>query len=177
MSDALNHSRILVADDQPDVARTLCTPLRRAGAMLTFVSNGEEVFTKLEERPFDLLVVDMKMSPGEWGGLWLLRELREGGWHVPALVLSGEGTKKQTIEALRFGAVDWIDKSEAFSELEEHCEAILQHAISDGLDNAAARLPTPLAHRLAAYSRAIGTEKQAFEGQHQTRAPVDRFHN
>lgn len=164
MSAALRRSRILVADDQPDVARTLCTPLRHAGAILTFVSNGEEVSAKLEEGPFDLLVVDMKMLPGEWGGLWLLRELREGGWQVPALVLSGEGTKRQTVEALRLGAVDWIDKSEAASELEGHCEAILQHAMSDALDHAAARLPTPVAHRLAAYSRAMGTEKQAFEG-------------
>jgi CheY-like chemotaxis protein len=164
VSVALDRSRILVADDQPDVARTLCMPLRRAGAMLTFVSDGRKAFSQLGVEPFDLVILDMKMPPGEWGGLWLLSKLRDDQWKIPVLVLSGEGTKTQTIEALRLGASDWIDKSEASSELQAHCQKLLEQAFSEGLDRAAFRLPTALAHRLVAYARSIDTERHSGEG-------------
>lgn len=164
MSTTLSRFRILVADDQLDVARTLCRTLQSHGALFTFVSDGQQAYARVDAEPYDLLIVDMKMPPGEWGGLWLLKELRDRGWRLPVLVLSGEGTKRQAIEALRSGAIDWIDKSSAGEELEERCIIALDHAVRDGLEHAAANLPTPLAQRLAAYSRQMGTEWQGIEG-------------
>ena len=79
-------------------------------------------------------------------------------------MLSGEGTKRQAIEALRNGAIDWIDKSSAGEELEERCLIALNQAIEEGLEHAVAHLPTPLALQLAAYSRQVGTEWQCTEG-------------
>jgi CheY-like chemotaxis protein len=131
---------------------------------LTYVPDGREAYARVEAEPYDLIIVDMKMPPEEWGGLWLLKELRDRGWRFPAIVLSGEGTKRQTIEALRNGAVDWIDKSSAGEELEERVPALLRGAINAGLEKASVNLPTPLARRLEAYSRQIGTEWQAIEG-------------
>ena len=66
----LSRVRILVADDQVDVARTLCSALRRHGALLTFVADAEQAYTRVDAEPYDLLIVDMKMPPGEWGSLW-----------------------------------------------------------------------------------------------------------
>ena len=84
---------------------------------------------------------------------------------VPAIVVSGEGTKRQTIEALRLGAIDWIDKSAASIELEERCRIALDDALGHGPRNGAANhLPTPVAQRLAGYSQRIGTDWQAIEG-------------
>jgi DNA-binding response OmpR family regulator len=160
----LTRAHILVADDQPDVARTLCNPLKHAGAILDFVSDGEHAYRKVDSRSFDLLIIDMKMPPNEWGGLWLLKKLGDGGWKIPALVLSGEGTKRQTIEALRLGASDWIDKSAAAAELEERCLATLVKTYSEALAAAAMRLPTVLASRLVQYSRTTNLEKRAAEG-------------
>jgi CheY-like chemotaxis protein len=95
-----------VADDQSDVARTLCRPLHNAGARLRFVDNGRAALEQIATRPTDLVLVDMKMPPDEWGGLWLLQELQNGSWAVPAIALSGEGSKSQVIQALRLGAKD-----------------------------------------------------------------------
>ena len=110
---SLRSARILVADDQPDVARTLTEPLRAAGASLRFVSDGIEALDFLREGGYDLLIADMKMPPEDWGGLWLLRQLQQRDIKLPCLVLSGEGQQRETVEAMRLGAVDWIAKGEA----------------------------------------------------------------
>lgn len=164
MTSVFNRARILVCDDQADVARTLCAPIRQAGATIQFVEDGYAALDEIDRQPYELLVVDMKMPPGEWGGLWLLKQLRDGGWRIPAIVLSGEGTQRQTIEAMRLGAADWIDKAAADAELEYRCSTALQNAYIHGLDLATDRLPTPLARAMMKYSRAVAPDRRVVEG-------------
>jgi CheY-like chemotaxis protein len=99
---SLRGARILVADDQLDVARTLTEPLRAAGATLRFVSDGMEALDSIRAGGHDLLIADMKMPPHDWGGLWLLEQLKQRRYGIPCLVLTGEGQQRQTIEAMRF---------------------------------------------------------------------------
>ncbi|GAA3848994.1 response regulator [Streptomyces sedi] len=174
MTDEMTGVRILVADDQTDVARTLCGPLRKAGAQLRFAPDGQAALTETASRPFDLIIVDMKMPPEEWGGLWLLRQLSLGGWNIPTLVLSGEGSKQQVIEALRLGSTDWIDKDAAGEELLGRCARILRDRLEQALKLASTHLPSPLATRFARYARTIDPEKQVLEGLHTLEA-VLRF--
>ncbi|WP_078883273.1 MULTISPECIES: response regulator transcription factor [unclassified Streptomyces] len=174
MTDEMTGMRILVADDQIDVARTLCGPLRKAGAQLRFVPDGQAALAEAAARPFDLIIVDMKMPPEEWGGLWLLRQLILGGWKIPTLVLSGEGSKQQVIEALRLGSTDWIDKDAAGEELLGRCARIMRDSLEQSLQLASALLPSPLASRFARYARTIDPDKQVSEGLHTLEA-VLRF--
>ncbi|MCX4537817.1 response regulator (plasmid) [Streptomyces sp. NBC_00841] len=164
MTASLTRTRILVADDQSDVARTLCRPLQKAGARLHFVTDGHTALEEIAAQPYDLVLIDMKMPPDEWGGLWLLRELQNGGWGIPTLVLSGEGSKQQVIEAVRLGVTDWIVKDAAGEELLERCVKVLTDALDQSLDVAGARLPAPLAHRFARYDRSADPDKKVFEG-------------
>lgn len=166
MSIVLSRARILIADDQPDVARTLCHPLQRSGAVLKFVDDAIRAYDQIMAGAFDLAVVDMKMPPENWGGLWLLRKLRAGGFSIPVLVLSGEGTQQQTIEALNLGANGWINKSDVGTDLEERCINILERAYADSLERAAGCLPTPLSTRIATYSRVAGSEGHLTDGYH-----------
>ncbi|MCH6161581.1 response regulator [Streptomyces marispadix] len=174
MIQQLTNMRILVADDQTDVARTLCRPLQKAGARLRFAADGHAALQEITDRPFDLVLVDMKMPPAEWGGLWLLRQLKHGGWRIPSLVLSGEGSKQQVIEALRLDADDWIVKDAAGEELLERCLSTIADHLRQSLEFAAAQLPTPLAHRLARYARTDDPNKKVLEGLHTLEA-VLRF--
>jgi CheY-like chemotaxis protein len=162
LSDAL----ILVADDQIDVARTLCVPLKRAGATLRYAVGAREALSDIEHLPVDLLLVDMKMPPGEWGGLWLLRAMQTAGWAIPAVALSGEGSKRQVIEAQRLGALSWVDKDQAGEELLGQCVTILNSSHAQALDLAIARLPTLIAHRFAQYVQIIDAEKKINAGVH-----------
>lgn len=166
MIQELANLRILVADDQADVARTLCRPLQKAGARLRFTTDGYAALQEITTRPFDLILIDMKMPPDEWGGLWLLRQLKDNEWRIPSLVLSGEGSKQQVIEALRLGAADWVGKDNAGEELLERCVTALADRLGESLDTAAQNLPTPLAHRFARYARTTNPDNRVWEGLH-----------
>ncbi|KUL22683.1 response regulator transcription factor [Streptomyces regalis] len=174
MIQQLAGARILVADDQSDVARTLCRPLHKAGARLRFVADGHTALQEIATRPFDLILIDMKMPPEEWGGLWLLGQLKDGGWRLPSLVLSGEGSKQQVIEALRLDATDWVLKDHAGEELLERCAKVLSDRHDQALTLAGNDLPSPLAHRFARYERTADPGKKAIEGLHTLEA-IFRF--
>jgi CheY-like chemotaxis protein len=166
VTEPLSDTLILVADDQLDVIRTLCQPLHKAGASLRYVSDAYAALAALSAHPADLILADMKMPPEEWGGLWLLRELRKGGWTVPVVALSGEGSKRQVIEAQRLGANSWVDKDLAGEELLEQCVTLLTDTFEQALDLASLRLPTPLAYRFARYARTTDPDKRMNEGLH-----------
>jgi CheY-like chemotaxis protein len=174
MIQRLGGAHILVADDQLDVARTLCRPLQKAGARLRFVTDGQAALREISSRPFDLIIIDMKMPPEEWGGLWLLRQLREDSWRIPSLVLSGEGSKQQLIQATRQGATDWIDKDQAAEELLERCAHVLSERLAQAFTFAENHLPSPLAYRFARYGRTADPEKKITEGLH-TLESIFRF--
>lgn len=166
MTQPLSGTIILVADDQTDVVRTLCQPLQKAGASLQYVADAHAALLELAAHPADLILADMKMPPEEWGGLWLLRQLREGGWAIPVVALSGEGSKRQVIEAQRLGANSWVDKDQAGEELLEQCTTLLTDSFGQALDLASMRLPTPLAYRFARYARMTDPDKKMSEGLH-----------
>lgn len=166
MTHPLSDTIVLVADDQPDVVRTLCQPLNKAGAFLRYVADAHAALTELDAHPTDLILADMKMPPEEWGGLWLLRELRKGGWATPVVALSGEGSKRQVIEAQRLGANSWVDKDQAGEELLDQCATLLADSFGQALDHASLRLPTPLAYRFARYARTTDPDKRMSEGLH-----------
>lgn len=151
---------IIVADDQTDVAKTLTEPLKTAGASLQFATDGEQALQLVRAGGHDLLIVDMKMPPGDWGGLWLLKELQRVGIEMPALVLSGEGQRRQAVEALRCGATDWIDKADAHSELLMRCRQHMDLALDRAVEAVATGGPSPLAHAYARYQRSIGGDLQ-----------------
>ncbi|MFD3402168.1 response regulator transcription factor [Kribbella sp. NPDC058693] len=163
MRQTLRDVRILVADDQIEVARTLCEPLRSAGAAVQVVADGIQAYEAIRQGGFDLLVLDLKMPPDDWGGLWVMEQLRQAGLKVPVVVLSGEGGKQQTIQAMRLGAKEWIDKEDAFTDLLPRCTAVLEEANAEAFEGIAGSGPSPLAHRFARY-RAASEERVAAEG-------------
>ena len=164
MTQQLADVHVLVADDQPDVARTLCRPVERAGARVRFVDSGTAALAAASERPYDLIIVDMKMPPDDWGGLWLLDRLRTEGLRTPALVLSGEGAKEQTVRAMRLGAADWVDKDDASTELLDRCVAVHRGSLARALEEAAGQLPAPLAAHFERYRRAADVDRQVNTG-------------
>ncbi|WP_460806324.1 response regulator [Micromonospora zhanjiangensis] len=67
MNSILHEARILVADDQNDVARTLSEPLRLRGASVVHVTDGAQALKEVRRGGYDLALLDMKMPPGDWG--------------------------------------------------------------------------------------------------------------
>ncbi len=144
-SSANRRPRILFVDDQREVATTLAALLTSDGAECRFANDGETGLSRLMTEVFDLAVLDLRMPPGGWGGLWLLRELSRRGLTVDTLVLSGEAGQFETIEALRLGAHDFVVKDNASSELGDRVRGALNFGANARADFAARQLPTPVA--------------------------------
>lgn len=150
--------RILWADDQVDVARSLAE-LLQTDASLEFVTDGATALERIRTRTFDLAIVDLQMGPGEWGGLWLLEELGALAAAPPVLVLSGEGSQTETIRALRLGARDYVEKGRAQEDLRSRVETVTQTTVTERRTSLEAGLPMPVAlpYRRARTSRSPGS--------------------
>ena len=128
--------KICWADDDADLAATLASSLDGLQTQITFASSGEAALVALAADSFDVLLVDLQMPPGEWGGLWLLEQLRDMVNPPPALVLSSQGSQQETIKALRLGAVDYVEKHKSRDELVDRILATAEGGLAQIVDGA-----------------------------------------
>ncbi|MEU4383568.1 response regulator [Micromonospora echinofusca] len=117
--------RVLLVDDQENVARTMAGHLDPIGAQVEIAHDGESALTRLGAGHYDVVVTDLQMPPDTWGGLWLLRRLQEEGHRVPVVVLSGEGGFDQARVAFNAGATKYVTKANAAEELVTVVEEVL----------------------------------------------------
>lgn len=118
--------KVLWADDQVDVAKTFAQSLLPRFAEVDFAGSGDEALEKLTAQAFDVVLLDLAMPPGRWGGLWLLERLRSVIGKPPIIVVSGEGSQAETIKALRLGAADYVLKERLGDELNERIARVLE---------------------------------------------------
>jgi len=137
--------RVLFVDDQPNVAKTLSSLLPKDEFEVRFAESGDKGLERLRAEVFDLAIVDLRMPPEPWGGLWLLRELQSLGLKCDALVLSGEAGQKETIDALRLGALDFVIKENAATELADRVSKALADAESARAIYAEREIVSPIA--------------------------------
>jgi two-component system OmpR family response regulator len=116
---------ILVVDDDQEIRTHLAGYLERNGLRVTTLPDGRELLGTLEERPVDLLVLDL-MLPGV-DGLTLCREVRAAS-RVPILILSARAEDVDRIVGLEMGADDYLPKPFHPRELLARIRAILGRA-------------------------------------------------
>ena len=106
-------TRVLVADDQPDVLEALRWLLTGEGYEPEFVSSTEAVLERLRERPFDLLLMDLNYSRDTTSGregLELIPQVRAHDPSLPIVVMTGWGSVDTAVEAMRLGAKSFVQK-------------------------------------------------------------------
>ena len=99
---------VLVADDDPAVGKVLGALLTQAGIENRFVSSAAQALQALPERPFEVLVTDLRM-PG-MDGLELLRRVSESWPETAVVMLTAHGTVPLAVEAMKAGAADFVLK-------------------------------------------------------------------
>jgi two-component system response regulator AtoC len=106
--------RILVADDDAGIRSLLREFLEDEGYEISEAANGVAVLDALRNRADhspDLVLMDVRMP--DKSGLDVLREAPEGakaGGHLPIIVITGYGTSNVAIDAMQFGAYDYLVK-------------------------------------------------------------------
>src|SRR3970040_1518782 len=116
-------SRILVADDDESLVRTLTWILKEHGYDVAVAPGGEGLFAKLEETKPALLRLDMRMPKVD--GLQLLERLKQDDRYrdLPVLMVSSMPPEEATVRALGLGAADFISKPFRVRELLARVEA------------------------------------------------------
>ena len=101
-------SRILVIDDDSAVRESIERMLRSAGYTVHTAPSGEEGLILARGGSFDVILSDMRM-PG-LSGLDVLRKLREHRVDSVFMIMTGFGTVDTAVEAMKLGAVDFVQK-------------------------------------------------------------------
>ena len=101
-------SRILVIDDQEGMRRSLVILLRKEGYSVEEAENGARAIGCLESGQFDLVITDLKMSPGT--GLDVLYYILERHPQTSVVIMTGYGTVDSAVLAMKLGAFDYIVK-------------------------------------------------------------------
>ncbi|MBC8161048.1 MAG: response regulator transcription factor [Roseiflexaceae bacterium] len=102
-------SHILVVDDETNIRLTLSALLRRAGYEVATAENGFDAVALLEQQPFDLLLVDLKM-PG-MDGMQVVDAARQHQSMISVIVLTGHGSLETAVEGLHQGIFDYLLKT------------------------------------------------------------------
>jgi two-component system OmpR family response regulator len=123
--------RILVIEDDKDVASFIRNGLAQAGCNVDHAANGRDGLFLATTEPYDALIVD-RMLPGI-DGLTVIRTLRASSNTTPVLILSALGEVDDRVKGLKAGGDDYLVKPFAFSELLARLEALARRAKS-GVD-------------------------------------------
>ena len=115
---------ILVVDDQRKVADTVSEIMSRAGYSATAVYSGREAVERFEEKKIQLVITDLKMP--EVDGMDLLKTIKGIDAKVPVIVVTGYGTVKKAVEAIKNGAYDFVEKPVDRDKLELIVERALE---------------------------------------------------
>ena len=121
--------RILVVDDEPPIRRLLRTSLSANGYDVEEVGTGRDAESAIARSPPDVIVLDLGLP--DMNGQDLIRRLREQGSAVPIVVLSSRGDEAGKVEALDFGADDYVTKPFGMEELIARIRAALRHRLQE----------------------------------------------
>ncbi len=130
------NGRILVVDDERSIRDILAQVLGYEGCEVAVAASGGEALTKYRERPFDLVLLDVKMQGID--GLDTLAQLRQIDPDATVVMISGHGTVSTAVQAVKQGAFDFLEKPLDTDRLLVTVSRALEHRRLSG-ENAALR--------------------------------------
>jgi DNA-binding NtrC family response regulator len=113
--------RVLLVDDETIFTKNMSKLLKNRGYETTAVNSGDAAIQELEQHPFDVIVLDLKM-PG-MDGITTLKEIMKLGLFTETLILTGHGSIDSALEAMKLGAYDYLTKPCEIDELVAKIEA------------------------------------------------------
>ncbi|MGH9253435.1 MAG: response regulator transcription factor [Vicinamibacterales bacterium] len=118
--------RLLVVEDERDLAQTLRRALEEEEFAVDLAGDGEDALFKIREMPYDAVILDL-MLPG-LDGWALLQTARADGIRTPVLVLTARDGIDDRVRGLNLGADDYLTKPFALAELIARVRAMIRRA-------------------------------------------------
>ena len=111
----MSKGSILVVDDEIEIREGLELLLRTEGYQVSSAESGQVGLSRLEERPFDLLLLDVSLP--DRNGIDMLKEIRRQDPHLPVVLITAYGSIEMARAAFKSGAMDYITKPWSNDEL------------------------------------------------------------
>jgi DNA-binding response OmpR family regulator len=119
--------RILVVEDQPDLAGFIRQGLTEEHYAVDVAPDGEEALFLTQLNSYDLVILDILLPKKD--GLTVLREMRQAGRLTPVLLVTAKDALHDKIQGLDSGADDYLTKPFAFAELVARVRALLRRGV------------------------------------------------
>jgi DNA-binding response OmpR family regulator len=117
-------SRILVVEDEKDLAVGLADDLRVEGYDVDVAFDGETAARKARESSWNLILLDIMLPRKD--GLEVCRELRRSGIKIPIIMVTAKSEEAERVLGLEIGADDYITKPFSARELRARVKAVLR---------------------------------------------------
>ncbi|MHA1544021.1 MAG: response regulator transcription factor, partial [Alphaproteobacteria bacterium] len=118
--------RILVVEDEPNLARQVCASLEDAGYAVDVVGDGEEAHFMGETEPYDAIILDLGLPVMD--GVSVLEKWRSAGLTMPVLILTARDTWTDKVAGLDAGADDYLTKPFKIEELLARLRALIRRS-------------------------------------------------
>jgi two-component system, OmpR family, response regulator len=118
--------RILVIEDDAEVAAYIVKALKEEGHTADVAHDGESGWTLARSAGYDVMIID-RMLPRK-DGLSIVADLRQGEDRTPVLILSALGEVDDRVKGLKAGGDDYLTKPFAFSEMLARIEALIRRS-------------------------------------------------
>jgi DNA-binding response OmpR family regulator len=121
--------RILIADDEAALLRTMAFTLRRKGYETKTFTDGRSAYEEIQRSHhnntlYDLIITDIQMP--ELSGVELIKKIREAGINIPVLAITGFGNKQLFNNLEKFGCNDILDKPFHMNEFLDRISQLLE---------------------------------------------------
>ncbi|HPM23795.1 MAG TPA: response regulator transcription factor [Phycisphaerae bacterium] len=119
-------ARIVIIEDEPDLAMGLRDNLEFEGHTVAHGADGQTGLRLVTEHPTDLVLLDIMLP--DLDGFEICRRLRAGGYTMPIVILSARGQEIDKVRGLELGADDYVTKPFSLRELLARVHAALRRA-------------------------------------------------
>ena len=112
----MSNFKMLVVDDELDFLETIVNRLKKRDINAVGVPSGEKALELINKEPFDVVILDIKLSGG-MDGIETLREIKKIQPTAEVILLTGHAEVKTAIEGKKLGAYDYLLKPIKLEEL------------------------------------------------------------
>ena len=120
----MSNERILIVDDEKNIASSLEGILSDEGYQISVAGDGLDALEKIQSDPPDLVLLDIWL-PG-MDGIEVLKTLKSHHPEIEVLIMSGHGTIDTAVKATKLGAYDFIEKPFSMDHLTQSVENVLR---------------------------------------------------
>ena len=121
--------QVLVVDDELNIREGSQRILSRTGFDVLTAANGLEALDCLKEKSIPIILLDLKM-PG-MDGMEVLRRIKKDWPKIRVIIITAHGTIESAVEAMKLGAVDFIQKPFSPGDIRELAKSVLERETLD----------------------------------------------